>query len=321
MWAWCFSALIVLVSNRSTIVFDDILSNDDEPDTLDPTALSVEDQKAFYGSLFAMAAADDTVEREEMELIFETLDLEGLDEEDRREVHGYLMDPPDFSECLEELQGADKALRYGLMLNLVEIMVADDLIHEREEEYISEAQEKLDVADEQLSKMKDFAQEVERITERGIDDEHAANSLKDTSSELVDVGVPSESVALSSSVRGLGAAGIGGGLGAVILGLGAAPAVAGPFLLGGGIYYLLKTLLGIDNEKKKEERRRKRERKTQMAIQNLQETISTLVDQLEVLQEDAAKAEANQEAVEKLNERLRKLKQVLKQREEQLASA
>jgi hypothetical protein len=42
---------------------------------------------------------------------------------------------------------------------------------------------------------------------------------------------------------------------------------------------------------------------------------------LDDLQEDAAKAEANKEAVEKLNDRLRKLKQVLNRREEQLASA
>ena len=301
-------------------MFDDFFSNDDEPDTLDPTALSVEDQKAFYGALFAMAAADDTVEREEMELIFETLDLEAFDEKDRREVHGYLMDPPDFSECLEELRDADEALRHGLVLNLIEVMIADDLTHEEEEEYIADAQKKLDVSDEQVEEMKNFAREVKRIRERGIDDDYAADALKEATAGLVGVGVPVGAVAFSGSVVGLSAAGITSGLAA--LGLGAmVPGIGVVIVGGGGIYYLLKWLFDVGNKRKKEELRKERQRKTQLAIQNLQETISTLVDQLDDLQKDAAKAEANKEAVEKLNDRLRKLKQVLNRREEQLASA
>lgn len=302
-------------------MFDDILSNDDEPDTLDPTALSVEDQKAFYGSLFAMAAADDTVEREEMELIFETLDLEGLDEEDCREVHGYLMDPPDFSECLEELQNADEALRHGLVLNLIEVMIADDLTHEREEEYIAEAQEKLGVSDEQVEEMKNFAEEVKRIRERGIDDEYAVDALKEAAAGLTGVGVPVGAIALSGSVAGLSAAGITSGLSALALGRGMLSGIGVAILMGSGVYLLLRKLFDVGNQRKKEELRKERERKTQLAIQNLQETISTLVGRLDDLQEDAAKAEANKEAVEKLNDRLRKLKQVLNRREEQLASA
>lgn len=301
-------------------MFDDILSNDDESDPPDPTSLPVEDQMAFYGSLFAMAAADDTVEREEMELIFETLDLEGLDEEDRREVHGYLMDPPPFSECLEELQGADEALQYGLLLHLIEVMIADDLTHEEEEEYIAEAQEKLNVSDEQVEEMKNFAREVKRIRERGIDDDYAADALKEATAGLVEVGVPVGAMAFSGSMVGLSAAGITSGLAA--LGFGAmVPGIGIAIFDGGGIYYLLKWLFDVGNKRKKEELRKERQRKTQLAIQNLQETISTLVDQVDDLQEDAAKAEANKEAVEKLNDRLRKLKQVLNRREEQLPSA
>jgi uncharacterized tellurite resistance protein B-like protein len=302
-------------------VFDDILGNDDEPDTLDPTALSTEDRKAFYGSLFAMAVADDTVEREEMELIFETLDLEGLDEEDRREVHGYLMDPPDFSECLEELQDADEALRHGLVLNLIEVMIADDLSHEREEECIAEAQGKLGVTDEQVEEMKNFAREVKRIRERGIDDEYAVDALKEAASSLAGVGVPVGAIAFSGSVAGLSAAGITSGLSALALGGGMLSGIGVAILMGAGVYLSLRKLFDVGNQRKKEELRKERERKTQLAIQNLQETISTLVGRLNDLQEDAAKAEANKEAVEKLNDRLRKLKQVLNRREEQLASA
>ncbi len=299
----------------------DLFTDDSEQDILDPADLSVEEQKAFYGSLFAMAAADETVEREEMELIFETLDLESLDEEDRREIHGYLLDPPDFSECLEGLEDADETLRYGLMLNLIEVMIADDLNHEREKEYVAEAQEKLGVTDEQVDEMKNFAQEVKRIRERGIDDDYAADALKEAGAGLVGVGVPVGAVAFSGSVIGLSAAGITSGLAALGLGLGMVPGIGVAIVAGGGLYFLLRRLFDVGNKRKKEELRKERERKTQLAIQNLQETISTLVDRLADLQEDAAKAEANEEAVEKLNERLRKLKQMLNRREDQMASA
>ncbi len=48
---------------------------------------------AFYGAFFAMAAADDQVQREELELIYGTLDTESLSEEAGRRLYAYIVDP------------------------------------------------------------------------------------------------------------------------------------------------------------------------------------------------------------------------------------
>src|SRR5215204_2518173 len=58
------------------------------PDTqhIDSKSLSEKQRVAFYGAMFAMAAADGQMQREELELIYETLDTEGLSEEARRRV-------------------------------------------------------------------------------------------------------------------------------------------------------------------------------------------------------------------------------------------
>ena len=57
-------------------------------------ALPEQQQVAFYGTVFAMAGADDELVSEELTLIFETLDLDGLSPEAQRQVRAYTLDPP-----------------------------------------------------------------------------------------------------------------------------------------------------------------------------------------------------------------------------------
>jgi uncharacterized protein YlxW (UPF0749 family) len=293
----------------------------DDSDFADPTDLPTKKQKAYYGALFAMAAADETVEREEMELIFETLDLENLDEEDTRDVHGYVIEPPALENCLRHLEDAEEAIRYGLMLNLIEVMIADDLEEATEKAYVESAQERLGITQEQVDEMKNFAREVKRIRERGLDDKQAADALKRAASSLSGVGVPMAAIAYSGSVVGLSAAGITSGLAALGLGLGMLPGIGVAIALGTAIYIGMNSLFDTGQKRKKERLQKERQRKAQLAIQNLQETIGTLLERLANLQESAADAEANKEAVKKLNDRLRKLKRVLSRREEQMEGA
>lgn len=297
------------------------LFKSDETSLLDPSKLPADEQKAFYGSLFSLAAADDAIDREEMELIFETLDLEHLEEKEKREIHSYVLDPPEFEKCLATLSGSDDALRYGLMLNLIEIMIADDVIDPEEKAYIRAAQEKFEVSDEQVEEMKKFAREVKRIRERGLDDAKAADALKQAASSLTAVGVPIGAVALSGSVVGLSAAGITSGLAALGVGLGMVPGIGIAILLGAGIYVGLNKIFDTGDKKKKQKLQKERQRKAQLAIQNLQETIATLIEQLQELQESAADADANKEAIQTLNQRLKKLKGLLNRREREANAA
>lgn len=278
--------------------------------------LSDEQRIAFYGALFAMAAADDRVQREELELVYEVLETDGLSDEARRRLYAYAIEPPVLQECLGSFVDAPEAVRHALMLNLVEVAVADYLLTDPEREALDGAQRALGVNDEQRAAMERYAEEVRRVRERGIDDNHAADAVKAAVSGMTAVGVPIAAVVYSGSVVGLSAAGITSGLAALGFGMGMIPGIGVAIFVGTAAFVGLNYLFDTGNKRKKEEHRRGRERKAQLAVANLQETINHLVDRMAGLQGDAADARANREAIEQLNERLAKLQQVLARRKE-----
>jgi len=273
---------------------------------------------AFYGALFAMAAADDQVQREELELIYEMLDTDGLSDEARRRLYAYAIEPPALRDCLYALSYAPEPVRYGLMLNLVEVAVADHLLLEQEENAIADARNILGVSDEQVVAMKDAAQKIRYVRERGIDDAHAADVLKSAAAGLSAVGTPILVVSYLG-ISGLSAVGISTGLAAAGLGLGMVPGIGVAALIGAGVFIGVNKLLDTGNKRKKEAHQHERERKAQLAIENLQETINHFIYRMTRLQEDAADAKANKEAIRQMNERLIKLQQILARRKEDLA--
>lgn len=280
--------------------------------------LSDEQRVAFHGALFAMAAVDGQVQREELDLIYETLDVDGLSEEARRRLYAYAIDPPALRGCLQALWDAPEPIRYGLMINLVELSIVDYLVSDSEHEALAMAQQALRVSDEQRAAMEEYAEKMRYVRERGIDDNHATDAVKTAVSGMTAVGVPIAAVVYSGSVVGLSAAGITSGLAALGLGAGMLPGIGVAILIGTGIFVSLNYMFDTGNKRKKEEHRRERERKAQLAIANLQETINYLIDCMTRLQEDAADAKANKEAIQQLNERLTKLQQVLACRKEAL---
>lgn len=291
------------------------------PDTqhLDSKSLSEKQRVAFYGAMFAMAAADGQMQREELELIYETLDTEGLSEEARRRLYAYAIEPPALQDCLQALSDASESARHGLMLNLVEVAVSDYLLSNPEREALTQGQLTLGIGNEQRTAMEHYAEEVRRIRERGIDDNHAADVVKAAVSGMTAVGVPIAAVVYSGSVVGLSAAGITSGLAALGLGAGMIPGIGVAILIGTAAFVGLNYLFDTGNKRKKEQYRR--ERKAQLAMENLQETINHLIGRMARLQGAAADAKANKEAIELLNERLAKLQQVLARRREDLAQS
>ncbi len=97
------------------------------------------------------------------------------------------------------------------------------------------------------------------------------------------------------------------------------PGIGVAVLIGAGIFIGVNKLLDTGNKRKKDIHKSERERKAQLAIQNLQETINLLISRITGMQLDAADAKANKEAVEQLNERLRNLQRILVRRKEDLA--
>lgn len=101
-----------------------------------------------------------------------------MSEEAKRKIQSYIIEPPCFQDCLKELAGADDTLRFGLMVQLVDVALADDQLESEEASLIKEAQQFLRISDEQPKAIDDFIKKVKEIRERGMDDEYAKDAIK-----------------------------------------------------------------------------------------------------------------------------------------------
>lgn len=287
-----------------------------ESQGLDLAIVPESDRIYFYGALFAIATADGSLDKEEMDLIFGIMDLEGMSESAKRKVQSYIIEPPPLEECLEALSKADEKLRFGLMVNLIDTALANDEIDPNEKKAIKLAQVELSVTNQQVEAIEKFVREMKKIRDRGLDDNQAADAAKTAAAGLSAVGVPIAAVYFSGSVIGLSAAGITSGLAALGLGLGMVPGIGVAVLLGAGIFWGISTALDTGDKRAKEEEMLKRERKAQLVIQNLQGALNQLIERVDNLQKAAADAESNREAIQILTEKMRYLQQLLAKRKQ-----
>ncbi len=135
--------------------------------TLDLHALPETLRLSFYGALFAMSAADRDMDESEDDRIFESLDLGDLTGESRKRVFQLAIQPPPLERCLLEFRGEEMELRRALMLNLLDVVLADGLIEPAEHVGLHEAREILGLSRDDMSDLHDVAfraqsQEVKR---------------------------------------------------------------------------------------------------------------------------------------------------------------
>ena len=100
-----------VVINRSSIVSErDIFATSSESELL-----------AFYGSLFAIAAADGSVDIDELDLLFKTINLDKFSDSAKTQIQSYTASPPSLSDCLQTLSQSEEPLRLGVMYFLINI--------------------------------------------------------------------------------------------------------------------------------------------------------------------------------------------------------
>jgi len=275
---------------------------------------------AFYGLIFAAAAADGEIEKNELTTIFEWLDMTPLTETQKEKVLSYIINPPSMDETLNRIANGTDELRYAVAVGVIEVLLADDVITKEEELFLNEICKRLHVKEDQRKAIINFVREAQRIRHNGIDDNSAEKAIKSAASGLVAVGVPIAAVYFSGSVIGLSAAGITSGLAALGLGLGMVPGIGIAIVIGTGIFVGMRWLLGDSKEEKEKKLIAERERKAQLVIKNLQESINGLWERIRSLEERAAGSEANREAIRVLRERLNSLVRILEQRKQQRAT-
>jgi len=127
------------------------------PPTLDLSPLSEEQRLSFYGALFAMSASDQDMDESEDDRIFESLDLGGLSADARKRVFQLAIQPPPLERCLLEFRDTDLELRRALMLNLIDVVLADGMIEPAEHVGLHEAREVLGLDRDDMAHLHDLA--------------------------------------------------------------------------------------------------------------------------------------------------------------------
>ena len=117
---------------------------------------------AFYSALFAMSAADRDMDESEDDRIFETLDLEGLSPDARKQVFQLAIQPPPLERVLLEFRSDDRELRRALMLNLIDIVLADGIIEPGEHVGLHEAREVLGIDRDDMADLHDLAHSIQK---------------------------------------------------------------------------------------------------------------------------------------------------------------
>ncbi|MEB3279209.1 MAG: DUF1232 domain-containing protein [Lyngbya sp.] len=144
---------------------------DETPNTSKSSALNLSEQEslAFYGALFAMAAADGSVDPEEVKLIINLINLDSLSEVTKRQLQSYLILPPDLETCLNKLSTTTAVVKERLILYLIEIALATKGISKEESKAIKLAKARLKVSDRKFQELKDFVYQMKKIAAQNID--------------------------------------------------------------------------------------------------------------------------------------------------------
>ena len=145
---------------------------------------------AFYGSLFAIAAADGSVDIDELNLLFKTINLEKFSDSAKAQIQSYTANPPSLDDCLQTLSQSAEPLRLGVMYFLLSIAVANKTLHPGESEAIQSAKKMLAVSDLQLQAMQEFIANMKQIQEVAPNKNQSPASFNTGVSQLKNLGIP-----------------------------------------------------------------------------------------------------------------------------------
>lgn len=276
-------------------------------------ALPEHQRVAYAGALYAIAGADGGLDKDELQLIIDLVDLEGVSPAGRRLALGYVVTPPALADTLAPFAAAPDTVRYALLLNLVEVAWANDLLDPRQDALLSTARQTLSVRDEQYRAIWRFMRELRLIRLRGRNDATAAQATKAAAAGLAAVGIPIAAVYVSGSVIGLSAAGITSGLAALGLGLGMVPGIGVAVLMGIGAFLGVRALLDAASQGDQGQLRGELVRRAEAVIASLEDMIALLDAQIrEVGQHGDTRAAGFRLAA--LHERRRALQQIIARR-------
>ncbi|MFM9264330.1 YkvA family protein [Tychonema sp. BBK16] len=145
---------------------------------------------AFYGALFAIAAADGFVDIDELNLLFKTINLDKFSDSAKTQIQSYTAIPPSLSDCLHTLASSPDTLRLGIMYFAINIAGANKTIHPQESEAIALTQKQLGISDKQIQAMQEFITDLQKIREVAPNPSQVSASFNSGVSKLKTAGIP-----------------------------------------------------------------------------------------------------------------------------------
>jgi len=219
--------------------------------SFDFRSLPEEQQLAFYGLLLSMAQADGNTQAEELGLVLQAMELDAISPEGRIQVRDWLLQPPQIEDCLEVLARGSQPLRYGVVMHLTDVVLADEEYELSEKLAMRRVREALDITREQGLAIEEFVWEVRRIRDENLEDDEQVERVKTAALSLSAVGVPGAALYFSGSLIGLGAKGLLGALAAVGMTAGVLPGIGLFITLGATGWLTASYLLDKGNHRKR----------------------------------------------------------------------
>ncbi len=145
---------------------------------------------AFYGALFAIAATDGSIDIDELNLLFKTINLDKFSDSAKAQIQSYTATPPSLGDCLQTISQSAEPLRLGVMYFLISIAWANKTLHPGESEAIQSGKKLLAVSDLQIQAMQESIADIQQIREAGPNQNQASASFNADVSQLKNKGIP-----------------------------------------------------------------------------------------------------------------------------------
>jgi hypothetical protein len=258
------------------------------------TSLPEEQQLAFHGTLFAMAASDGHVSAGELRLILESIDVSALSRDGLRTLRGWLVEPPELEDCLITLAQGERELQFGVLMHLTDVALADERVLLGEKRALRMARERFGIERAQALAIEEFVWGMREIRDQHLSDEDTVRAVKAAAEHLGEAGVPSSAIYYSGSFVGLGTTGVLAGLAALGLGLGLVPGLGVAVAVGTATFLAVNWALGDRASKKREQVLAEQQRRARRFSSNLEQALAGLAHQLDRAQDEGRAARVRQ---------------------------
>lgn len=157
---------------------------------IDWTTVSEDELLAFYGALFAIAAADGSIAPEEADFISQSINISHLSDSAKLQLGKFQVAPPPPEDCLKTLSKSNANLRWTLLFYLIEIIWVDDILATGEQEALQFVRETFGVKAAQTQAIQSFVITMKKIAAGDVAEARIIEVTQQATAKLQATNVP-----------------------------------------------------------------------------------------------------------------------------------